>query len=334
MSMWYSPTRLFSHNALINICMSGRGRGKSYSGKELIIKNFLKDGSQAVYVRRTEVELKKMKDTFWNDICDKYPQHEFKVEGLIGFIDDEPVVYFIPLSTSSQLKSASFPKVKLILFDEYIITKTGQNRYLKNEMTLFLDLLETIMRLRTDVRVLILSNSVSYVNPLFSFFNIEPNPTKRFQKFRKGLICLEQFSSEEFLKAKMETPLAKLIEGTSYFNYAVGNQTLEDNEDFIKPRPSGKSFFVSSFKYEKFEVGVWLNELSHEYYVDKLIDPTNENKYVLVSSEIEPGYRHVKEYRNATWRIKHIKKAYNDGMVYYSNQEVKKFFQNNVMRYI
>ena len=40
--MWYSPNRLLSHNALLNICLSPRGNGKSFSGKQRIIKNWLK----------------------------------------------------------------------------------------------------------------------------------------------------------------------------------------------------------------------------------------------------------------------------------------------------
>ena len=141
-SKWYNPNRLFSHNAFINFVMSPRGNGKSYSAKEKIIKNYLKDGSQSVYVRRTKVEIDEVKDTYWNDIQEAYPNLEFKVEGDIGYINNDIVVYFIPLSTSTNKKSASYPKVKLIVFDEYIITKTTYNRYLKNEMTLFLDLIE------------------------------------------------------------------------------------------------------------------------------------------------------------------------------------------------
>ena len=32
--MWYSPNRLLSHNALLNICLSPRGNGKTYSAKD------------------------------------------------------------------------------------------------------------------------------------------------------------------------------------------------------------------------------------------------------------------------------------------------------------
>ena len=62
---WYSPNRLLSHNAFINFVMSPRGNGKSYSAKKLIIKNYLKDGSQAVYVRvrRKGTEIVKRKGT-------------------------------------------------------------------------------------------------------------------------------------------------------------------------------------------------------------------------------------------------------------------------------
>ena len=157
---WYSPERLLSHNAFLNFVMSPRGNGKSYSAKKRIIKNFLKDGSQAVYVRRTKVEIDEVKDTFWNDISIEFPNLEFEVIGYIGYINNEEVVHFIPLSTSTNKKSASYPKVNFIVFDEYIITKTTYNRYLKNEMILFFDLIESVFRRRENCRVLLMANAV------------------------------------------------------------------------------------------------------------------------------------------------------------------------------
>ena len=84
---WYNPNRLLSYNALMSIVLSPRGNGKSFSAKEKIIKAYEKDKSQAVYVRRTRVEIDEVKGTYWNDISKKYPNHEYKIEGDIGFID-------------------------------------------------------------------------------------------------------------------------------------------------------------------------------------------------------------------------------------------------------
>lgn len=333
-SKWYSPNNLFSHNAYINFVMSPRGNGKSYSGKKLVVKQFLKDKSQAVYIRRTKVEIDEVKGTYWNDISQEFPNLEFTIEGDIGYINGEEVVHFIPLSTSTNKKSASYPKVKWILFDEYIITKTTYNRYLKNEMTLFLDLLETIGRDRTNVRVYIMANSVSYVNPLFSYFNIEPNEEKRFQKFKDGLICLELFTSTVFMEEKKKTPFGRLIAGTHYSNYAIENKVLEDTNEFICERGSGKYKFLCMFKYEAFKVGVWLNIETGIVFCDELIDETNPNKFVMILDELEEGWLHYRPYKCINQNIISTKRASDEGNLYFCSQEIKKLMQERVIPYI
>ena len=330
---WYSPNRLLSHNAFINFVMSPRGNGKSYSAKKLIIKNYLKDGSQAVYVRRTKVEIDEVKDTYWNDIGEEYPDLDFKVEGYIGYINGDEVVHFIPLSTSTNKKSASYPKVKWIIFDEYIITKTTYNRYLKNEMTLLLDLIETVGRDR-NIRVLIMANSVSFVNPLFSFFDIVPKENQRFSKYKDGLICVEQFTSHVFMEEKKKTPFGRLIEGTIYSKYAIENEVLEDTNDFIKEREGAKYKFLACFKYEDFKIGVWENLENNELFCDERIDEDNINKFAMLLEELEEGYLYYKGYRNVNLRIIKIKKSAIQGNLYFCSQEIKKIMQDRVIPYL
>ena len=330
---WYSPNRLLSHNAFINFVMSPRGNGKSYSAKKLIIKNYLKDGSQAVYVRRTKVEIDEVKDTYWNDIGEEFPNLEFKVEGYIGYINGDEVVHFIPLSTSTNKKSASYPKVKWIIFDEYIITKTTYNRYLKNEMTLLLDLIETVGRAR-NIRVLLMANSVSFVNPLFSFFDIIPKEGERFSKYKDGLICVEQFTSHVFMEEKKKTPFGRLIEGTNYSKYAIENEVLEDTNDFIKEREGVKYKFLACFKYEDFKIGVWENLENNELFCDERIDEDNINKFAMLLEELEEGYLYYKGYRNVNLRIIKIKKSAIQGNLYFCSQEIKKIMQDRVIPYL
>lgn len=331
---WYNPNKLLSHNAFLNFVMSPRGNGKTYGSKKMIIKNYLKNGSQSVYVRRTKVEIDEVKNTFWNDISSEYPNLEFKVEGDIGYINGDEVVYFIPLSTSTNKKSASFPKVNWIFFDEYIITKTTYNRYLKNEMTLLLDLIETVGRSRENVRVLLMANAVSHVNPLFSFFDIEINENERFSKFKNGLICVEQFTSHVFIEEKKKTKFGKLIEGTKYSKYAIDNEVLEDTNEFIKDRENVKYKFLACFKYEQFKIGVWENLENGELFCDEKIDEDNVNKFAMLLNEIEEGYLYFRGYRSINSRIKRVRKANNEGNIYFCSQEIKKTMQERVLQYL
>ena len=331
---WYNPNRLLSYNALMSIVLSPRGNGKSFSAKEKIIKNFEKDESQAVYVRRTRVEIDEVKGTYWNDIKIKYPNHDYKIEGDIGYIDGKEVVHFIALSTSSNKKSASYPLVKLIVFDEYILTKTTYNRYLKNEVNLLLDLYETIARTRDNVRLLIMGNAVSYVNPLFTFFDIVPNPNKRFQTFKNGLICLEMFTDEGFMNKKIKSKFGQLIDGTVYGDYVVENKPLEDTEDFLRERGSDRYKYICTFKTEDFEIAVWDNLTMGGLYCDELVDGLRRNKFAVQITDLSEGYLYLKKIKSDYDCIYRVLKANANGTLFYSTQEVKKIMQERVLPFI
>lgn len=333
-SKWYSSNRLLSHNAFLNFVMSPRGNGKSYDAKKRVIKNFLKDGSQAVYVRRYKTELDEIKDTYWNDISQEFPNLEFDIRGDIGFINGEEVVHFIPLSTSTNKKSASYPKVTLMVFDEYIITKTTYNRYLKNEMILLFDLIETVFRSRDNARVLLMANAVSFVNPLFSFFDIVPKKDKRFQTYKQGLICLEMFTSDVFMEEKKNTKFGKLIEGTQYAKYSIENETLEDNNEFICDRGNFKYRFVCAFKYEDFKIGVWQNLENGRLFCDEIVDYTSTKRYCMLLEEIEEGWLFYKGYRIVSVDMDLVKRANMFGAIYFCSQEIKKVMQDRVLLYL
>ena len=144
--MWYSPDKIMTHNALINMVIGPRGAGKTYGLKERAIKNWINKGERFVYLRRYDSELDKVKDTLFNDINlnSEYPPVTYK-DGQY-WMEEEMIGYAMPLSISNQLKSASYPDVTLIIFDEFIIDETQNQRYLKIEVRKLLVLIETIGR--------------------------------------------------------------------------------------------------------------------------------------------------------------------------------------------
>lgn len=333
-SKYYSPKLLFSHNSLISFVMSNRGGGKTYAGKTYMIENYKKTGKQSVYVRRTVEELKKAKKTFFNSMLEKYKDDEFKVEGNIGYINGEVLVYFIALSTSITDKSIEVPKVNFIMFDEYIIPMKSYVRYVPDEAFTFLEMINTIGRDRDDYRVYICGNSISYVNPLFTYFNIEPDSSKQFQKFKNNMICLELYTNELYQEEIMNTKFGRLIEGTSYCDYAVYNNVYEDTEDFIHPRDGKEYRFISAFKTNDYEIGVWLDVTKNVFFCDNKVDPSSKNKYTLRNTESEKGYKNISSDRNTSWRVRDVKTRFINGELYFINQEVKRFFQNEVIRFL
>lgn len=339
--MWYNYDKLFSRQALINFVMGGRGIGKSFGAKLRSVKLHLKSReeskngqyNQTMYIRRTKEELKKVKPTYFNDLIEHFPDHEFCIDGDFGYIDGEIAVIFIALTESGNLKSVSYPNVVFGIFDEYVITKNGYNRYLENEMTLLLDIIESIVRLRTDFKLVILSNNVSYINPFFLFYKIEPVPGDKFIIKQKGKVLVEiAETSNTYKEKKLKTDFGQLIAGTSYGDYLFGDDTLEDSNEFIMKKPEGKYYPLIIIKSNLNEIALWLHEEYGIIYVDKKLKG-DVTRAVLRTDEVTDKYIHISLLRK-NWKLKKIKAAYLKGNMYFFNQECKKFFIDEVIKYI
>ena len=257
---------------------------------------------------------------FFDAVRDLYPGKKFKINGGVGFIDDEPFIYFIALSTSRQLKSNNYPRVNKIIFDEFIIDK-GRISYLKNEVEVFLDLFETVARMRDNVRAIFLANAVTVVNPYFTFFKIHPDAGKRFNVYPRG-ICVEFFTDSEFIDAKKKTRFGKLISGTKYSDYSVENKWLADNETFVTPKPKTGCNFLMGLKYNGQMYGFWANYNEGLIYVNTQYDPSWYGLYTLTRDDHEPNLLLIKTIKDSR-ELKMVLFAYNNALLRFESMEIK-----------
>ena len=268
--MYLDLSKILSYNALLNFIIASRGTGKTFGCTDFVVNKFLKNKDEFVYVRRYKSELQKSIPKFFNSILnvdktkEKYKDHEFGHKGMNLTIDDKTCGYGVTLSTAQQFKSSNFPKVKYIIFDEFIL-EDGQGHYLKNEVDIFLGLIESIARLR-DVKVILLGNSANIMNPYFLFFNLHLPYQNEIITFKDGLIALQYATSEEYKKIKKESKFGKLVENTSYEEYAIENKFVNDNRDFVEKKDKDSKFSFS-FIYKDTRLGVWVNWITGKMYV-------------------------------------------------------------------
>lgn len=87
-----------------------------------------------------------------------------------------------------------------------LLLKNGQKKqYLANEVFIFLNLLETIGRMR-DIQVFMLGNPANiYTNPYFLYFNLSLPFNSDIKTFKNGLILLQYMKNEEYRQAKKTT---------------------------------------------------------------------------------------------------------------------------------
>ena len=286
--MFYNYSKIQSYNALLNFIIGGRGIGKSYGAKKMVIQDFLKNGNQFVYLRRYKTELDTSVPTFFDDIKandefgDDVVMTVKKNKKLVTFeINGETAGYAIALSTSNILKSTSFPKVKTIIYDEFIIDK-GVYHYLKDEPIKFLDAVETIGRLR-DVRCYLLGNAVSIINPFFSYWNLSTPYGSEFKRFKDGLIVVNCPINPEYEKAKKESRFGRLIEGTDYGDYAIENKWLRDSNSFIEKKSASAKYFAT-IVINGMNLGIWRD---YEEGVIYLSDHYNPNCNIKIACTAE-----------------------------------------------
>lgn len=263
--MFYDINHILTYNAYFNFLVGERGVGKTYSAKKFVINKFIKSGSQFIYLRRYKTESGKAKKSFFNDVSTEFPEHSFSVRGDSFYIDNKLAGYSISLSVANILKSVCYDKVQTIIFDEFIIDK-GCYHYLSSEVNTFLEFCETVFRLRDNVRVLFLANAISQTNPYFLYFNMTPNKYKEIQLYNNNLILLHIMQNYDYRNFKKTTKFGQLVSGSDYGEYAIENNFLRDNNNFIEKK-TGNCAFSFAFIWQDKTLGIWYNYKGGKVYV-------------------------------------------------------------------
>lgn len=295
---YYSFNRILSFNATYNFIVGGRGLGKTFGAKERAIKDYIKHGDQFIYVRRYKGELTNSKNTFFADVAYKFPNFQFRVNGAeaqIARADAGPkdknawqtIGYFVALSTGQSQKSVSFPRVRTIIFDEFIIEK-GAIHYLPDESTIFNNFYSTVDRWQDKTRVFFLANSVSIMNPYFMKYEIEPDKADDSGFIRKadGFIAVHFPDSKMFAMSVFNTKFGKFIANSDeeYADYAVGNTFADNNDGLISPKDS-KARYRYTIETKQGMFSVWYNLFTQEYTIQESL-PKQQIIFTLVAEKM------------------------------------------------
>lgn len=326
-NIYYDGSGLLSQRCVLNFVIGNRGGGKSFFGKRLCINRYLKKKQQFIWVRRYQTEIDTLTD-FFADIKYFYPDHEFKVEGNTCYIDGEPAGWLIALTKSMQLKSVSYPNVSTIIFDEFIIDK-GKIGYLKNEVQVFLELFETVARMRDNVTAIFFGNAISIVNPYFVYFGITPDLNRRYTK--RGEVCIEFYFNESFVEKKKQTRFGRLIEGTKYGEYNMLNSFLRDSDSFIsESRPEGCNLKIYQFIIDGEKFALWQDTKRGIWYVNTDFENNFGTFRTFITNPVDmvdTDKSHIMLKRKSVI-VKKMKECIERGDMYFNNQNTKqKFFE-------
>lgn len=339
-SIFWNIRRTLTHNCLFNLIVGNRGGGKSYGAKEWGIDNFIKNKEQFGYIRRYKEDLKKPMMHYFDDIRDAYPDYEFKTEGEKFYIrlrpsdpkqkwtEDDVAGYGFILSTASNRKSISYPRITTLTFDEFLLDK-GNVRYIPNEVEALLNLYETIARPGTGhprVVLFLLANAISVTNPYFLYWGLRM-PTradkngKYIWKHPTKPILVEDVRNAAFIDKKKNTEFGSLVAGTNYAEYSIENKMLLDDDTFIEKKDAGAKYYFT-FVYKGTDYGVWINGKLGKMWVSYSTDPSYSLTYALTLKDHKPNTMFLK----GAQKQRHFKtfiENYKMGNVYFENMNIK-----------
>lgn len=315
---FYNFDRIRSYNKMYNMIVGARGCGKTYGAKKIAIRNFIKKGEQFVYVRRYKSEIKEDRkfEQFFDDIRQEFPEHELTIKGSKAYCDGVICGYAKPLSTASSVKSVPFPLVTTIIFDEFIID--GGYNYLCNEAERFLDLCSTIVRQRNNVTIYLLANNVTVANPYYAFWGICPKKNERFIIINDEAI-LEQVSNEVFIKESENNRFTKLIKNTDYYKFNILNESIQDNEEFIRE-------IKPKFYDDKFVLNIDNEKIQVSYTKDDLVychDKVNPN-CIVYNTSFENGVEGEKILTmDLKFKLIYMTEKFRNNELFFKNQIIK-----------
>jgi len=210
---FYSLKNILSKNAQYNMIFGERSNGKTYAVLKYALENYAADRKQLAIVRRwsddftgkrgqtmfdalvATGDVMKITGGKWTNIY-YYGSKWFlcRYEDGQRITDEKPFAYGFSISAMEHDKSTSYPDITTICFDEFL-TRT---MYLADEFVLFMNVVSTIVRHRTDVKIFMLGNTVNKYCPYFKEMGLT-----HIKEMHPGDIDVYQYGESE-LKVAVE----------------------------------------------------------------------------------------------------------------------------------
>ena len=236
---YWDIRNILSKHAKYNVVFGERSNGKTYGVLQYALEQYFIDGGRLGIIRRWEEDFRgkqastmfdgliengvisKLSKGRWNGVHYQSHRWYFCKRDLNNpkniTIDDEPFAYAFALSSDEHYKSSSYPKIKRILFDEFLT----RGNYLADEFVKFTSILSTIIRLRDDVVIFMCGNTVNQYSPYFEEMGLT-----NIKKMIRGTIDLYSYG-DSGLTVAVEYSDFPTKEKKSNVYFAFNNPKLE-----------------------------------------------------------------------------------------------------------
>lgn len=239
---YYKLDRILSKNTQYKVIFGKRSNGKTYATLERAIKLYFSKGIETAYIRRNREDLVgKNGGTLFsnlveNGVVEKYSKGVWTDVYYYGrrwyfcrydedgkgnkqrITDEKPFCYGFILSGMEHDKSTSYPRVGMVIFDEFL----SRSGYLPDEFILFMNTLSTIARNRTDIEIFMLGNTVNKYCPYFAEMGL-----KGVKNMHAGSIDVYKYGDSDLRVAVEFTDSATGSTGADNVLFAFDNPKLQ-----------------------------------------------------------------------------------------------------------
>lgn len=352
---YYSLKAINSKDAQYNVIFGERSNGKTYAAFKQALENYVKYGKQMALVRRwrddfvgkrgavmfdalvANGEVKKMTRGEWTGVSYKggrwylsRPGDEGKME-----TDERPFALGFAITSMEHDKSTAYPDVTTIIFDEFL-TRT---QYLPDEFILFMNVVSTIVRHRTDVKIYMLGNTVNRYCPYFKEMGLT-----HIKDMEQGTIDVYRYGDTE-LKVAVEyvRPNKQGKESDLYFAFDNPKLSMITGGAWeidiyphcpVKyiPREVLFTYFIQ-FDGEMLQAEVVLHDDLYFTFIHRKTTPLkDEERDVLYTTEFSarPNFHRILT-RPTSPMEKKILEHYQRDKVFYQDNEVGEIVRNYLM---
>lgn len=201
---YYDIHKILSTEALYYVIFGERSNGKTYGTLQYCLEEYFNNGSEFAYVRRWDDDIKgdrggsifnahvknglikRLSKGKYTGVYYRGRSYYLTNEDESGkvIISDKPFAYAFALTMNEHYKGLSYPAIRNIVFDEFLT----RGAYLPDEFILFQNVLSTLIRLRDDVKIFMLGNTVNKYSPYIREMGLY-----RMENQQKGTIDLYKY---------------------------------------------------------------------------------------------------------------------------------------------
>lgn len=354
MAKFYSLKNILKSDATYNVIFGGRSNGKTYAVQEYALKRYWTKGEQLAIVRRYRDDfiggrgvqmfenqvstgnVKMITGGVWNEITYFRSAWYLSKHDKNGEVikDEKPFCYGFSLSSMEHDKSTSFPYITTVLFDEFMT----RSQYLVDEFVLFMNVLSTIIRHRTNVKIFMVGNTVNKYCPYFTEMGLT-----HVQEMKPGDIDVYRYGNADLRVAVEYTENKVGKESSKYFAFDNPKLSMITGSEWeldmyphcpVKYKPKDIVFtYFMIFEDNTLQCEIVNTGKEQFTFIHTKTTPLqNEDRDLIYSQEYDPRPNHSRNITRPRNDIqRRIYSFFQSDKVYYQSNDIGEIVRNYLL---